>query len=86
MKCEICYVWGATYFTMGGLHPSYTYRKPVCKLCKECQDTLLKLFNEGSIKLRTGKRDTTNSRFSLFKAAVKRERFGHANIKLKARQ
>jgi hypothetical protein len=49
-------------------------------MCDECQRVLADLTDQDRIHFRQQRlKDTTNSRFSLIKAAIKRKRFGDPN-------
>jgi hypothetical protein len=89
-RCEICGVEAAVeIWEYGGVRPGASYRKSSCRICRGCKAVALGLLAKKRIKFRLGSRDTTNSRFSLLKASIKRQRFGHPNIsarKLRAGQ
>jgi hypothetical protein len=53
---------------------------PDMDLCEDCFKTADELLQRRLIWFRRDHRDTTNSRYSRIKAAVKRARFGHPNI------
>ena len=79
--CEICTSdHKVIAFPLGGVCPSSYHRSRYAYLCRECMLSLQRLIESGKLKHRTGPKDTTNSRFAITKAAVKRERFGNANI------
>jgi hypothetical protein len=67
---------------MGGARPTKTHRSASAYLCEECRQVAERLINEGRIVFRCQERDTTNSRYSKLKAAIKRARFGHANMSI----
>ena len=48
-------------------------------LCPDCAEIASDLVNNRKLRFRTDQRDTTNSRYSILKAAVKRIRFGNPN-------
>ena len=81
MKCDIC-LWtnDVLKYEMGGLRPRESFQLPQINLCPSCRQSMQRLIAKGRLVFRTGERDTTNSRFSKIKAAVKRDRFGDANI------
>jgi hypothetical protein len=82
MNCEFCGAAPASSFYIGGNRPGTSYAKAYCLLCRDCAATAVHLIGS-SVKWREDKaRDTTNSRYSKLKAAVKRRRFGDANISI----
>lgn len=81
MKCEICKSEKKVIaFSIGGGRPMQGYRKPLINLCEVCQRSLANLLENNKLHFRREPgRDTTNSRYSIVKAAIKRERFGDPN-------
>jgi hypothetical protein len=84
MKCEVCRSENSvTRFWIGGDRPRESYRPPRIKLCEDCQETLADLVDRDQIHFRReAGRDTTSSRYSIVKGAIKRERFGNPNASI----
>jgi hypothetical protein len=82
MRCEVCHynkgkidlIW------FGGRRPRPSYQKPAMALCVACQQALAILTDKGTIKFKQDSKDTTNSRYSIVKLQIKRQRWDDPNM------
>jgi hypothetical protein len=83
-KCEVCgSEHGPAFYLLGGGRPRETYRPASIILCEECWEAADRVMPKCKARFRAGERDTTNSRYSILKAAIKKHCWGNPNINIR---